>query len=100
MWAPRSQTSPSLTTAYASLICALPSRSDFTSLPRSSMPASILSSTWNLCRARRLVATSPLTGSLGPFDFFAIGCLLGRQEIDPTAGRVNAVDGDGGRIAD
>jgi hypothetical protein len=36
------------------------------------MPASILSSTWKRCRARRLVATSPLTGFRVPFDFFAI----------------------------
>src|SRR5690242_12698593 len=109
MCAPRNQTSPSLTTAYASLICALPSRSDLTSLPRSSIPASIFSSTWNLWRARRLVATSPLAGTLGPFDFRAMPLnglplsghsrILGRKQIDASARGVHSVHAYRHRIA-
>ena len=107
------------------MIEALPSRSDFTSLPRSAMPASILSSSWNLCRARRLVATSPPSAF---FDFLLIASPLarsggapptaaasrlaratlplrlalaafGRQQVDAAARLLDAVDADPDRVA-
>ena len=43
MWRLSSQSSPSFTTPYASVRLALPLRSDFTSVPRSTRPASHVS---------------------------------------------------------
>jgi hypothetical protein len=43
MWIPCSQISPPSTRAKASAICTFESRSDFTSLPTSAMPASTTS---------------------------------------------------------
>src|SRR5947209_4156972 len=60
------------------------------------MPTSMLSSTWNLWRARRLVATSPLTGALWPCDFLA----MVRDQVDAAARRLHPIDRDGDRIAD
>src|SRR5215218_521904 len=64
MCAPTSQASPSRTSAYACWREARPSRSDFTSVPDSTRPASIRSSRWYSCRARRLS-----TISFSPPDF-------------------------------
>src|SRR5581483_4147973 len=63
------------------------------------MPASIRSRTWKRWRARLLVATSPLAGALGPFDFPATESVL-RQQVNPPSRRLHPVDADGRGIPD
>src|SRR6476619_1671699 len=95
MWRLRSPTSHWGTGGGASLIWALPLRSDLTSDPRSTMPASTFSIHSNLCRARRLVATSPEAGARF-FPFLAIH----RLQLDSTACCFNPTHPDGYRIAE
>ena len=61
-WRPTSHASPSRTSAYACCRVASPPRSDFTSVPVSTTPASTRSERWYSCRARRLstMSFSPL----------------------------------------
>src|ERR671914_977520 len=87
----RSRPSPSRTWAWASFSCTAPARSDFTSEPCSTIPASIFSSRLKRKPACRLVATSP--GAALRFFFFAIGLRVcrGRGEIHPATGGLDAV---------
>src|SRR5215510_8117941 len=94
MWSLRSQTSPSSTTAQASVICALPPRSAFTSEPRRTMPASIVSTNSNLCLARRLVTTSPEAGRRGFLSFF----LIRRLQLGPPPRGIDPGDADRDRL--
>src|SRR5918992_2941053 len=95
----RSRPSPSRTWAWASFGCTAPPRSDFTSEPCSTIPASIFSSRLKRKLACRLVATSP--GAALRFFFFAIGLRVcpGRREIHPAAGGLDPVDGHVHRVA-
>src|SRR3954452_9936381 len=71
MWRLWSQSSPSWTEAYASLICAEPARSDLTSVPVRTIPVSRRSSSSKRNDACRFVAMSP--GWALRFLPFAIG---------------------------
>src|SRR6266498_2702269 len=93
MCALRSHTSPRSITAYASPSWAFPSRSDLTSVPVSSIPQSKRSSSSNLWRARRFVATSPDSGLR-----LAICGLLGRDQVHASARRIHGVHADADRV--
>src|ERR671914_719816 len=95
----RSRPSPSRTWAWASFSCTAPLRSDFTSEPCSTIPASSFSSRLKRKLACRLVATSP--GAALRFFFFAIGLRVcrGRGEIHAAAGGLDAVHHDVHRVA-
>ena len=80
----------------------MPSRSDFTSLPWSAMPASQLSSRWYLKRAWRLVAMSPGRAA-GALRVAAAAHRLrpaGRLEVDPPARRLDRVHRHRDRVAE
>src|ERR671914_1999222 len=96
----RSRPSPSRTWAWASFSCTAPPRSDFTSEPCSTIPASIFSSRLKRKLACRLVATSP-GAALRFFLFFAIRLRVcrGRREIHAATGGLDAVDDNVDRIA-
>src|ERR671924_1352378 len=66
MWEPTSQSSPSRMSAYERFSSALPSRSDLTSEPSRTRPASWRSSRWYSWRARRFsaISFSPVIRSL------------------------------------
>src|SRR5919108_6370709 len=87
----RSQTSPSRTSAYASFSCTPPSRSDFTSEPWSTMPASNFSSRLKRKLACLFVAMSPGAALRLPFLAMALRVCLDRIQIYAAARRVDAL---------
>src|SRR5918995_155538 len=94
MCRPTIQASPSRTVAYARARSALPLRSDFTSDPVSTNPASWRSSRWYSCRALRFSAIS--------FSPAAIGSIVAATdpELDLPFRPVDVGDGDLDRVAE
>src|SRR5918995_2938294 len=94
MCRPTIQASPSRTVAYARARSALPLRSDFTSDPVSTNPASWRSSRWYSCRALRFSAIS--------FSPAAIRSIVAATdpELDLPFRPVDVGDGDLDRVAE
>src|SRR5919204_6923040 len=90
MCAPISHASPSRTWAYACCSDAPPSRSDFTSVPVSTIPASYRSRRWYSCRALRFSVIG-LTATFPRLD---------RSDFHLAARALDSLDAHGDRVSE